>query len=124
MASQFYEQAMNNPQPMSVTSPDGRVYDGYYCDPKLDRNTLPDGWHAYDIRHDDDGCGIFVTLNSDYVLCNSAGTFFTQTAIPELNGPGKSITFAIDPEEWSMAHEDPNEPCPENDPSDWGWTFN
>ncbi len=123
MASQSYKQAMKSPQAMSVASPDGRTYDGYYCDPKLDRNTLPEGWYAYDIRHDDDGCGIFVTLNSNCVLCNSAGTFFTQTSIPELNGPGNSITFAIDPEEWTMAHEDPNEPCPENDPSDWEWTF-
>lgn len=136
MASQTFDEAMKHPQTMTLTAPDGREIQGFYCDPKLDRDTLPEGYYAYDIRHDDDGCGIFVELCCNYVFVNSAGTFFTQTPIPELAVPGSSLDFAIDEEEWKMTHWDEDTDgeydemaayhgpeCPVNQDTDWHYTF-
>ena len=90
---------------MIITRPDGTEVKGFYCDPKLDRSTMPNGWYAYDIRTDDDGCGIFVELCKDYVIVNNGGTFFTQIEIPELKEDGSSIEFLIDEEDWAQAHD-------------------
>jgi hypothetical protein len=122
MASQTFDEAMKNQQEMEVTAPDGRTFTGNFCDPKLDRSTLPAGWYAYDIRHDDDGCGIFCTMEHDPVMVNNAGTFFLQTEIPELSAAGSSINFAIDEEEWKMDHKS-DEPCPPSSPTDWDYSF-
>lgn len=124
MAKMSYADAMKpgQSQPMSINAPDGRVFNGYYCDPKLDRDTLPAGWHAYDIRHDDDGCGVFVELCHNYVIVNNAGTFFTQTPIPELAKDGASVSFAIDEEEWKLAHDSDTEPVEPNSNA-WDYTF-
>lgn len=136
MARQTFDEAMKQNQPMTLMAPDGMEYTGFYCDPKLDRDTLPAGWYAYDIRHDDDGCGIFVEMCHDYVVVNNAGTFFTQTAIPELSAPGSSLDLAIDEEEWNMTHWDEETygaydetaeyhgpACPYLQDTDWGYTF-
>ena len=136
MATQTFKEAMASKQEFTIMSPDGREITGFYCDPKIDRNTLPAGWHAYDIRHDDDGCGIFVELCHDYVIVNNSGTFFTQTPIPELANPSSSINFAIDEDEWKMSYwdedtdgeYDENAPyngpaCPDRNDTDWDFTF-
>ena len=47
---------------------------GFFTNARVDRSTIPDGWYAYDIRHDDDGD--FITLEAQ-VLANHAGTFLT-----------------------------------------------
>lgn len=122
MAQISYDEAVKQGQNMTVTSPDGRAFDGQYCDPKLDRMTMPEGVYAYDIRHDDDGCGIFVELCHGYVTVNNAGTFFTNIPIPELEKVGSSVSFAIDPEEWKTAHESETEPVVSS-PTDWDYTF-
>lgn len=130
MATQTFDEARKYAQAMKLTAPDGREYEGFYTDPKIDRSTLPDGWHSYDFRHDDDGCGIFVSLETNYVLVNNAGCFFTQTEIPELQESNSLIYLAIDPEEWEQAHscdDDDDEyecpECPEREDTDWDFTF-
>ena len=123
MAMQNFNEAIKNAEEMTVFSPDGREYTGSYVDPKIDRTTLPAGWYCYDIRHDDDGCGIFCQLCNNIVIVNSAGSFVTQTPIPELSTNGSSVYFAIDEEEWELTHEDDPCPCPENHDTDWGYTF-
>lgn len=123
MAMQTFNDAMNSHEELTVMSPDGTEYNGYHCDPKVDRTTLPAGWYAYDIRHDDDGCGIFVELCHDYVVVNNAGTFLTQTPIPELMADHSSVDFEIDPEDWAMAHDGDSSDCPENSDTNWGYTF-
>lgn len=134
MATQTFKDAIKANQDMTVIKADGTEIDGFYCDPKVDRNTLPTGWYAYDIRYDDDGCGIFVELCHDYVVVNSAGTFLTQTMIPELTNPASSVEFAIDEEEWNMAHWDGDDDydenatyngpaCPDRNDADWDFTF-
>ena len=120
MAKQNFESAMRNPQRMSVTTNLGKAYEGYYCDPKLDRETLPEGWSAYDIRHDDDGCGFFCELKNGYVVVNNCGTFFLKGKIEELNELGSSVYFKISSEEWHSAHLDGE---PENGDDDWDYSF-
>ena len=134
MATQTFKEAILNPTDMTVIAPDNREITGFYCDPKIDRTTIPASWYAYDIRHDDDGCGIFIELCHDYVVVNSAGTFLTQTMIPELTNPASSVEFAIDESEWNMIHWDGNDDYDENAPyngpvcpvkkdTDWEFTF-
>ena len=108
---------------MTIFSPDGKSYEGYYVDPAIDRNTLPKDFIAYDIRHDDDGCYIFCMLCQDRVFVNNAGSFITQTQIPELKERYSYIFFKIDPEDWKLAHDGKYIPCPENSPTDWEYTF-
>ena len=136
MATQTFREAMSDKQDMTVLTPDGKEIAGFYCDPKVNRETLPQGWHAYDIRHDDDGCGVFVELCHGYVIVNNAGTFLTQTKIPELDQPASSVDFEIDEDDWKMSHwdedtdgkYDENKPyhgpeCPASCDTDWGYTF-
>ncbi len=100
MAAQNFTEAIEYPQHMTIIAPNGHEFNGYYCDPKLDRRTLPDGWNAYDIRHDDDGCGYFAELCHNYVIVNNAGTFFLQGQIEELAEPDSVVFFKIDSEEY------------------------
>ncbi len=130
MASISFMELETAGQDMTITSPKGDSYKGLYCDPKINRETLPEGYYAYDIRHDDDGCGIFCQLCHDVVYVNSAGSFVTKTPIPELSEPESFVFFKIDPEEWAEAHEYDeesdegfDEPCPENSEDDWDYTF-
>lgn len=53
---------------------------GYFTNFRVDRNTVPKDWYAYDIRTDDNGGGTFCTLES-HVLVNHGGTFLTQKEI-------------------------------------------
>ena len=123
MARQSFNKAMNSAEEMTIFAPDGREYAGNYADPKIDRSTLPAGWYCYDIRHDDDGCGVFCELCHNIVLVNNAGSFVTQTPIPELSADGSSVDFEIDEEEWALVHGSDSSPCPENHDTDWEYTF-
>lgn len=51
---------------------------GYMTMERVDRNLLPEGWNAYDVRHGDSGnpCTI-----EDRVVVNHYGTFLTQGKI-------------------------------------------
>lgn len=51
---------------------------GYFTSLRVDRNTIPNGWYAYDIRHGDSG-GLYNV--EERVLVNHAGTFLTQKPI-------------------------------------------
>ena len=110
---------------MKIIAPDKREYYGLYTDPKVDRRTLPEHWHAYDIRHDDECLGIFCELCHNYVVVNSAGSFVTDQEIPELKEDNSFVNFFIDPDEWKHMHsEDINDSLmPENTPDDWDYSF-
>ena len=124
MATLTFNDVKDNSEMMIIIAPENKIYKGYYCDPKLDRTTLPEGWYSYDIRTDDDGCGIFCELTHDYVYVNSAGSFFTQHPIEELSKEGSFVNFKIDPEEWKEAHSNPEELEEiENYPDDWEYSF-
>ena len=53
---------------------------GFFSDIRVDRRTLPDGWHAYDFRSGDDGEWLG-TLEENYVYVNHAGTLLTMDTI-------------------------------------------
>jgi hypothetical protein len=125
MASLSFERGFNNGgcDRMIIITPD-TTYNGYYCDPKLDRSTMPEGWYAYDFRTDDDGLGFFCTINHNYVMVNNGGTFFTQTEIPELREPDSYKTMKIDQEEWNTAHSEEDFDDEVDNPEDaWDYSY-
>lgn len=116
MATQAFNEALEDAEEMIITRPDGTEVKGLYCDPKLDRSTMPNGWFAYDIRTDDDGCGVFVELCKNYVIANNGGTFFTQIEIPELKEDGSFVEFFIDEDDWAQAHDGDCDDLIQDDP--------
>ena len=56
---------------ITQTNPVKKTIHGIYADLRVDKTTVPAGWHAYDIR--DDGDGNFATIEPD-VMVNHAGT--------------------------------------------------
>ena len=79
--------------PLEITLEDGVTYTGMFTDMRLDRQTLPEGKHAYDLRHDDETWGDLCQLRP-FILVNHAGTFVTDAPIPNAE-EGPLIT------EWS-----------------------
>ena len=64
---------------------------------RIDRDTVPKGWHLYEVRHDDDGLGDPVQIAKG-ILVNHWGTILSQKPIklPE------SGYLDIDPEkDWN-----------------------
>lgn len=76
---------------------------------RINRDTIPKGFYAYDVRHDDEGNGIPIEI-ANYILVNHWGTVISKTPIKfaDVNNPyrpinqnseydwnyeGKSITF-------------------------------
>ena len=43
MAMQTFDEVMDLHEELTIMSPDGTEYNGYHCDPKVDRTTLPAG---------------------------------------------------------------------------------
>ena len=88
MALTTYAEAMDGAQEFTVFDPEGREYAGFWSDIRVDRDTLPEGWNAYDIREsdyddDDDEEGDWLaTIEDNYVVVNHAGTFLTQETLP------------------------------------------
>ena len=79
--------------PLEITLENGVTYTGMFTDMRLDRQTLPEGKHAYDLRHDDETWGDLCQLRP-FILVNHAGTFVTDAPIPNAE-EGPLIT------EWS-----------------------
>lgn len=75
MAMISFEEAYKN-EPMSVFRSDGSYVNGCLSDMRVDRSTIPEGWHAYDLRDNSDG--IPCELVNGYVMVNHMGTFLTQ----------------------------------------------
>lgn len=62
-----------------VLSPDTkREIRGFFTNCCVDRDTVPEGWYAYDFRHNDSGnlCAL-----EPFVLVNHGGTFLTQQQV-------------------------------------------
>ena len=76
-----------------------------FTNSRIDRNSLPEGIYAYDIRHSDDG-DEFATIQKK-VIVNHAGTIITKEEIPmtcgdytpveDYNFTGEETTF----QEWN-----------------------
>ena len=111
MALTTFSKAMENAQEFIVFDSDGNEYRGFWSDIRVDRDTLPEGWNAYDIRErDDDGEedneeGWYATIEENYVVVNHAGTFLTQDTLllPDDGTGRKRANFGEDPGEWDYS---------------------
>lgn len=65
---------------LTLTLADGRVVKGYdYCG-RMKSEDVPDGYHKYDMREDDDCSGQICGL-ANFVLVNHFDTFLTKEEI-------------------------------------------
>ena len=87
MALQSFDEALvKDKQPFIVTIGD-KEYEGYIACIRIDRDTVPKGWHVYDLRHAYSGS--ICEIKNGYITFDHAGTFYTQD---ELDIPvGQSV---------------------------------
>ncbi|WP_052212512.1 LPD28 domain-containing protein [Anaerovibrio lipolyticus] len=82
MAIQSFEEALQHDNQSYALIIDGKEYIGHFANSSIDRKTLPPGWFAYDIRHDDEGLGEPVEVTNDYIKVKHLGTFYTTEPLP------------------------------------------
>ena len=84
MAIQNFDEAMKHDCAPFAVMIGNLEYRGYFADIRINRESVPDGWHAYDMRHDDRGdpCEI----KNGYIVVNHFGTFYTQDSLPLKEG--------------------------------------
>lgn len=86
MASQTFQEAQERDfQGMRIFLAGNRVIDGHFANIRIDRRTVPEGWHVYDIR-DEDSNGEPCQIHNGYVMVNHFGTFATQEDLGIANG--------------------------------------
>ena len=81
MAVQSFDEVRKNDNQPFVISIKDKEYNGFFTNLRVNRETLPEGWYAYDLREDDDG-DICELKCGDDVLVNFCGTFCTQNKLP------------------------------------------
>lgn len=69
----------------------GETVSGFFTNARVDRATVPEGWHAYDLCEGEDG--LFCTIE-EKVVVNHGGTFLTQQEIDL--GPNKYLELEED----------------------------
>lgn len=96
MAIQSFQKAQEtDSQPFTLYRSGGREYHGFFSNIRIDRETVPEGWHVYDFREgEEDEHGntpLLGQLKNGYVMVNHMGTFATKEDIglPE----GDSLWF-------------------------------
>ena len=78
MAAATFEEALKAASPFVLSPGCKTEVRGYYTSARVDRNTIPAGWHAYDMRHGDNGNPCTV---EPMVFVNHAGTFLTTSLL-------------------------------------------
>ena len=83
MATQTFQESIDNgdSQPFAIIC-GKHEHKGLFSNVRIDRDSLPEGWHAYDLRHDDDYDGEICEVLNGYVIVNYFGTFCTQDPLP------------------------------------------
>lgn len=73
-----FEEAIAENQKFVIAPNCKTVVHGYFTNCRVNRDTVPDGWNVYDIRHGDTGrlCTI-----EPRVVVNHGGTFLTQGVV-------------------------------------------
>lgn len=79
MAMQSFDEAYKNDNQPFVILIDSKEYEGFITCIRVNKDTLPDGWYAYDLREED---GEICELKDGYIWVNHYGTFCTQNVIP------------------------------------------
>lgn len=101
MALQTFDQAMENDcQDFTVFIGD-TAYQGYAATIRIDRETVPDGWYVYDMRHND--YGDVCEIKNAYVMVNHFATFYTQEKLPL--EPGESLFLDEDDNGFDYSYE-------------------
>lgn len=54
---------------------------GSFTSMRIDRDTIPEGFYAYDIREADNDSEMWFSELKDYVLVNHAGTILTENKV-------------------------------------------
>ena len=77
-----------------------------YIDLRVDRNTVPENVHTYEIRDTTDDGGWYIGNVEDFVLVNHAGTMFTAKPLnmrhPDWLSKGVYIDLSDDDEPWEV----------------------
>ncbi len=81
MAIQNFNEAMKRDHMPFAVMVGGKEYKGYFANIRIDRDSAPNGWFVYDIRHDDDG-GDPCEIRNGYIAVNHFGTFYTRDKLP------------------------------------------
>ena len=88
MAIKSFQEAINHDsENLTIYRSDGRQYDGCFSDIRIDRDTVPDGWHVYDLREneeddeEDEEAPLFGQIRNGYIMVNHIGTFATPEDI-------------------------------------------
>ena len=63
-------------------------YRVFFTNERTDSDTVPDGWHQYEVRHDDECLGIPVEI-SKKILVNFWGTILTREEVRDIENGGK-----------------------------------
>ena len=72
---------------ITIVLEDDSEYTGEFSSLRIDRDTIPEGKYAYDLR-DSDGCTGDVCQVKNYILVNHFGTMVTDTPIEGIDdGP-------------------------------------
>ena len=80
MAIQSFDEAMRDDRMPFVATVDDMEFEGYFANIRIDRSSVPAGWHVYDIRHDESGDPCEIT--NGYIVVNHFGTFYTKDNLP------------------------------------------
>ena len=92
MATQSFEDARKNDFMAFTVIHMGKEYHGYFSNVRIDRRTVPTGWHVYDLR-DGDETDLACELKNAYIIVNHFGTFATQDPLPLKEGESLYFTY-------------------------------
>lgn len=105
MAIQTFDEAFCTDKRGAVLTLNGVKYNGFVSDIRINRDTVPSDWYAYDIRHSDDDWGQPIQIRNGYIMVNHYGTFYTQTKLPL--DDGKSVYD----DEFTLVEYEEDDPC-------------
>ena len=77
----FAYNEINDWDDLVIELPDKKIIGGKFTSMRIDRNTIPEGLHAYDVRHADFDTDNFICFIKDFILVNHFGTFVTPETI-------------------------------------------
>lgn len=98
----FKYEELTDRMPFAVIDPNGKEYHGEFTNLRVERESLPKGKFAYDLRHDDE-CGGNICELANYILVNHMGTFISDEEIPF---PDEGyIIFSDEEGEWDYTFE-------------------
>lgn len=73
-----FAEALKDGTPLVISQNTKHESKGVYIDARVDINTVPEGWYAYDIRHGDN---VYFASLEPHVIVNHAGTFLTTKEV-------------------------------------------